>query len=73
MENAKLSPVHISQIKTGDTIEHEGQLRTVNANHIKRDSFMGLTLFGDSYKLGTKAVNKVVGWTDKAGNVFPVR
>jgi hypothetical protein len=73
MENVKINPVHISQISVGDTVEHCGHLRTVNANHIKRDSFMGITLFGDSYNLGTKTVNKVVDWIGKAGQIIPVR
>ena len=70
--NAKLNSVHISQISVGDTIEHEGKLRTVSGNNIKRDSFMGRTLFGDSYNLGNKPVNKVVAWTNGVNEV-PVR
>ena len=62
MKNIKMIPVHISQISVGDTVELDGKLTTVGANHIKRDSFMGITLFGDSYNLGTKAINKVVSW-----------
>lgn len=62
MEKANLEAVHISQISAGDTIEHNGQLRTVSGTNIKKDSFMGTTLFGDSYNLGTKKVNKVVSW-----------
>jgi hypothetical protein len=73
MQNAKLNPVHISQIAAGDTIEHEGALRTVSGNNIKKDSFMGTTLFGDSYRLGTKPVNKVVGWISQTGAIIPVR
>ena len=70
MQNAKLKPVHISQISVGDTIEHKGYLRTVCANNIKRDSFMGISLFGDSYNLGAKTVNKVVAWTDGVNEVL---
>jgi hypothetical protein len=51
--------VHISRVSNGDTIEHEGKLTTVNTNNIHRDSFMGITLFGDSYNLGTKPVKKI--------------
>lgn len=72
MNNAKIEPVHISQISVGDTIEHCGKITTVSANNIKRDSFMGITLFGDSYNLGTKAVNKVVAWISEAG-LIPLR
>ena len=71
--NAKTQPVHISQINAGDTVEHEGQIRTVSYNDIKVDSFIGRTLFGDSYRLGFKAVLKVVAWIGKEGNEVPVR
>lgn len=73
MENVKINPAHISTIAAGDTIEHEGKLTTVCASNIKRDSFMGTTLFGDSYRSGTKYVNKVVGWIGKNGDVIPIR
>ncbi len=73
MTNAKLNPVHISQIAIGDTIEHCGKLRTVSGTNIKKDSFMGTTLFGDSYNLGTKTVNKVIGWINKTGDIIPIR
>jgi len=73
MDTAKLTPVHISTIKSGDTIEHEGKLTTVCANNIKRGGFCGDTLFGDSYRSGTVLVKKVVGWVGKNGDVFPVR
>ena len=72
MNGAKLKPVHISQISAGDTIEHGGKLTTVCANNIKRDSFMGVSLFGDSYNSGAKLVNKVVAWTNGVNEV-PVR
>ena len=48
--------VHISQIQTGDTVIHEGILKTLSANNIKHDKFMGTTIFGDSYRLGNKLV-----------------
>jgi len=51
--------VHISQIVNGDTIEHLGKFVTVNSHNIKRDSFMGVSIFGDSYNLGYKLVTKV--------------
>lgn len=52
--------VHISKIKNGDTIEHGGGLRTVCNNNIKRSDFMGVTIFGDSYNLGTKKVKRMI-------------
>lgn len=48
--------VHISTIRSGDTIEHEGILRTVCAKDIKNNTFMGTTIFGDSYRLGRAPV-----------------
>ena len=72
MNKVKIKPVHISQISAGDTIEHCGYIRTVSGNNIKRDSFMGITLFGDSYNLGTKAVNKVVALISETG-LIPLR
>lgn len=51
--------VHISSIKAGDIVEIDGKHHTVNQNHIKRDSFVGTTLFGNSYRLGTLPVMKV--------------
>jgi hypothetical protein len=55
--------VHISTISNGDTVIHESKMRTVNAkDHISRSEFMGVTLFGDSFKLGTVLIEKVVKW-----------
>jgi len=73
MNKVKIEPVHISQISSGDTIEHYGKLTTVSGNNIKRDAFMGITLFGDSYNLGTKAVNKVVALISERGDLIPLR
>lgn len=50
--------VHISDIRAGDTVSHNGCLRTVCRSDIKR-GFMGITLFGDSYRLGLTPVEKV--------------
>lgn len=51
--------VHISMVGAGDTILHNGVIKTVCKCNIKRDGFMGLTLFGDSYKGGREMVDKV--------------
>ncbi len=52
--------VHISTIKKGDTILHvDGHIRTVCNNNIKT-GFMGTTLFGEPYKLGTQLVTKIL-------------
>lgn len=52
--------VHISTIRPGDTIVHNGKPVTVCKNNIKRDQMMGVTVFGDSYLLGNKLVEKVI-------------
>lgn len=52
--------VHISQIRPGDTILHiDGIVRTVCRSDIKQNSFMGISLFGDTYQLGTIPVKKL--------------
>jgi hypothetical protein len=54
-----MEAIHISEIKSGDAILHNGEVKTVSNNDIKEDSFMGRTIFGDSYKLGYKKVIRV--------------
>lgn len=57
----KVSEVHISEIKHGDTVLCEdGRERTVNRKDIKHGGFCGTTLFGDSYRSGYKLVKKVL-------------
>lgn len=56
----KTENVHISRINAGDTINHNGKLRTVNRENIKRNTFSGITLFGDSYNLGHKLVKRIL-------------
>ena len=53
--------VHISTIKCGDTIVHDGLMRTVCDGNIKR-GFCGITLFGDSYRMGTLMVTLVTNF-----------
>jgi hypothetical protein len=59
MDNYIVNEVHISQIKGGDTIIHNDEIKTVCFKDIKKCSFMGKTIFGDSYKLGTTLVKRV--------------
>lgn len=51
--------VHISFIRQADTVFHDGRVRTVCGTDLKRDDFMGRTLFGDSYVLGRKPVMRI--------------
>ena len=63
--NILIQTVHISTIQGGDTVRHNGIILTVCNADIKHGCFMGSTLFGDSYKLGTILVEKVTFTTKK--------
>jgi hypothetical protein len=52
--------VHISTIKIGDTVNHNGSIRTVGKNNIKYNYFTGTTLWGNSYRLGLILVKKII-------------
>ena len=59
MGHVGIKEVHISTIKIGDTIEHLGLIQTVSGTNISTSSFMGVSIFGDSYRLGMIPVKKV--------------
>ena len=48
--------VHISEIRRGDTVIHDGKAMTVGKKDIRYSYFFGESLFGDSYNLGQKLV-----------------
>ena len=51
----------IQDIRIGDTIiDNDGKIKLVSKGNIKYSKFMGLTLFGDCYKLGTQKVRKLI-------------
>lgn len=53
--------VHISRINHGDTIVlRNGNTVTVDRQYIKHDKFMGVTLYGDSYNLGTILIKRII-------------
>ena len=53
--------VDIQDIKIGDTIiGNDDKIKLVSKGNIKYNKFMGLTLFGDCYKLGTQKVRKLI-------------
>jgi hypothetical protein len=56
MTNYETVKTHIDMIRPGDTVLYNGELRTVCKLDIKGGGFMGATLFGDSYRLGTVPV-----------------
>ena len=52
--------VHISTISVGDTIiSKDGHMTTICKNNLSH-GFMGHVINGDSYKLGTELVQKVI-------------
>ena len=58
--NHIIKDVHISTIKWGDTVMHNGDMVTVGKDNIKHGGFMGSSLWGDSYKMGSILVKKVI-------------
>jgi len=57
----KIVEVHISTISIGDSIICSDRFeRTVSKDNIKKDSFMGISIFGDTYKLGQTPCKKVI-------------
>ena len=56
----KIVEVDKESILHGDAIEHNGVIQTVSRSDIIRNNFTGLTIFGDSYRLGRQKVKKVV-------------
>lgn len=52
--------VHISLIRGGDVVIcSDGLARTVNKKDLKR-GFMGITLWGNSYRMGTTLVERII-------------
>lgn len=51
---------HVNEIRVGDTIEIKGMPTTVSGTDLHRGGFMGTTIFGDSYELGTRLVKRCV-------------
>jgi len=60
--------VHISNIQQGDTVIHNGEMKTVSGTNIKRDAFMGTSIFGDCYRSGHQQVTLVDFTQDLASN-----
>ena len=59
VDNNQLFSVNIENIKIGDSVLHNGKIMTVCNGDIKRNTFCGTTLFGDSYACGNKQVTIV--------------
>jgi hypothetical protein len=50
-----IKKINIKDVRAGDTVVVGGELKTVCKKDILR-GFMGVTLFGDSYRLGSLPV-----------------
>ena len=50
----------ISEVRKGDTVIHNGVMKTISGTDIKINTFVGTTLFGDSYNNGYKKVTVVI-------------
>ena len=50
---------HIDLIRPGDTVRVDGHLKTVSPGDIRK-GYMGTTLWGDSYRLGTLPVKRAI-------------
>lgn len=59
MQNYIVTDKHINEIKIGDSVLHNGTIKTVGRQNIKQCSFMGRTLWGDSYHIGYKPVKTI--------------
>lgn len=55
----KTKMIHKTEVKIGDTVIHNGELKTVGKETFGSDEFMGLLLWGDSYRCGYKKVELV--------------
>lgn len=59
-ENVIRTSVKLSDLKHGDTVEIDGQLKTVDKKYLKHDSLFGWSFEGAPYPTGiTKIVFKV--------------
>lgn len=59
MSHWPIEEIHISEVRVGDVVVHEGKERTVCANNLKSDLFFDKLLFGDSYHIGRKPVQRL--------------
>lgn len=61
--------IHISEVRKGDTVFHNGQALTVGRESIQRDDFFGHMLFGKTYMFGRVPVIRFL--TYKTGCLIP--
>lgn len=48
--------IPLNCIKAGDTVLHDGKIKTVSPSAIKYDAFMGVSIWGDSYHIKRKII-----------------
>ena len=56
----KIIDVHISTLRIGDTVMFEGSQRTLSKSNFSFIEGMGRTIYGDSYQLGRKPVQRII-------------
>lgn len=59
MSNYTVTKIGKCEVVIGDCIIHNEKMMTVCRGDILRNDFTGITIFGDSYNLGMRAVLKV--------------
>lgn len=52
----KPTMIQLDQVRIGDTVLHDGKLKTISRSNIKHDPFMGIIIFGDSYHIKRKVI-----------------
>lgn len=55
----QIKEVNINTLVVGDTVIHEDKVITLTNSNLKRDPFMGASVCGDSYHLGSLPVQLV--------------
>jgi hypothetical protein len=60
IQNPRIVTTTISSIKQGDTVLIDGILKTVSANDIKQDPFLGQSLFGSTYFGNERYIQKAL-------------
>ena len=54
--------VNIKDVKAGDLILFNNEIKTVNKKDIHFSEFMGISIFGDNFKCGHKLVKKIINY-----------
>jgi hypothetical protein len=60
--------VHVALIRPGDAVLFDGKMRTVCRKDLHRDDLMGVTLWGDSFRLGTVPVLRAMMTRQEEGS-----